>query len=103
MKRLNNSPISRDIRENIKKDPEYAREFYEAISDESLPVQMALIRRVSGISQEDVASRLHVKQTHVSRLERTGSDHLLSTYEKMAKILRSKIVIVPKHFKIVPA
>ena len=103
MKRTNDSPLSKDIRESIKKDPEYAKEFFEAISDEPLPVQIALLRRVSGISQEDVASRLHVKQTHVSRLEKKGSDHLLSTYEKLAKILRSKIIVVPEHYKVVPA
>lgn len=103
MKYKKDSPISRDIRESIKADPEYAQEFFEAISDEPLSIQIALIRRVSGISQEAVASRLHVKQTHVSRLEKNGSNHLLSTYEKMAKILHSKIVIVPEHFKVVPA
>ena len=103
MKRKNESPLSKNIRESIEKDPEYAQAFFERISDEPLPVQITLLRRIYGISQEEMASRLHVKQSLISRLEKKDSDHLISTYQKLAKMLHSKILIVPENFKVVPA
>jgi len=96
------SPLDRHIRESIKKDPEYAEAFFEGLSDEPLHVQITLLRRVYGISQEEVASQLHVKQSQISRLEKKNSDHLLSTYQKLAKIFHSKILVVPDNYKVVP-
>ena len=103
MKRKIDSPFDRDVREKLKDDPEYAQAYFEAISDEPLPIQIALLRRVYGISQEKIAAKLHVKQAHISRLEKKYSDHLLSTYEKVARLLHSKILIVPQNSKVVPA
>ena len=99
---MTDSPFDRDVREKITSDPEYAQAYFEALSEESLPVQIALLRRVYGISQESIATRMHVKQGQISRLEKKDSDHLLSTYAKVAKILHSKILIVPEHYKVIP-
>lgn len=103
MKRTNDSPFDNDVRRKLETDPEYAAAYFEAISDEPLPIQMALLRRAYGISQERIASKLHMKQAQVSRLERKGSDHLLSTYQKVAGLLGSRIMIVHKSVKLVAA
>ena len=103
MKYKNDSPFDKDVRDKLKHYPKYAQAYFEAISDEPLPIQIALLRRAYGISQEDIAAKLHLKQAHISRLEKKGSDHLISTYEKIARLLHSKILIVPEHTKVVPA
>lgn len=103
MKRKNDSPFDKDVQNKLKNDPKYAQAYFEAIADEPLPVQIALLRRAYGISQEAIAAKLHLKQAHISRLEKKDSDHLISTYEKMAKLLHSKIMIVPENAKFVPA
>lgn len=103
MKRMNDSPFDRDVRKKIKNDSGYAQTCFEALSEKTLPLQIALLRRVYGISQEEVSSRLHVKQGQISRLEKKDSDHLLSTYQKVVKMLHSKTLVVPQNYKVVPA
>jgi len=103
MSKRNNSPFDNDVRRKLETDPEYATAYFEAISDEPLSVQIALLRRAYGISQEKIASKLHLKQAQISRLEQKGSDHLLSTYQKVAGLLGSKIMLVPKTAKLAAA
>ncbi|MBI2118606.1 MAG: helix-turn-helix transcriptional regulator [Elusimicrobia bacterium] len=91
------------MQNKIKHDSKYAQAYFEAIADEPLPIQMAILRRAYGISQEEIAAKLRLKQAHISRLEKKDSDHLISTYEKMAKVLHSKLMIVPENARVVPA
>ena len=97
------SPFDRDVQNKLKHDAKYAQAYFEAIAVEPLPIQIALLRRAYGISQEEIATKLHIKQAHISRLEKKDSDHLISTYEKIAKLLHSRIMIVPENAKVVPA
>jgi len=103
MKHKNSSPFDKDVQNKIKQDTKYAEAYFEAIADESLPIQIALLRRAYGISQEKIAAKLRLKQAHISRLEKKDSDHLISTYEKMAKVLHSRIMIVPENARVIPA
>ena len=68
-----------------------------------LPIQLALLRRHYGISQEEMGTDLSMKQSHYSRLEQKNSDHRLSAYHKAAKILRGRLIILPKGAKIIAA
>ena len=79
MKSKNSSPFDSDVQYKIKHDPKYAEAYFKAIADEPLPIQIALLRRAYGVSQEKVAAKLHLKQAHISRLEKKDSDHLMST------------------------
>jgi len=102
MKKTKISPFDRNVAKHLH-DPEFAASYYEEFAKAPVPLQLAILRRLRGVSQEDIAGRLHLKQAQISRLEREGSDHLLSTYEKVARTLHSKVMIVPDHFKVVPA
>lgn len=103
MKKKNDSPFDNDVRKKLESDPQYAAAYFEAIGDEPLPIQLALLRRTYGISQEKIAAKLHLKQAQISRLETKGTDHLLSTYEKVARLLGSRVMFVPKGVKLVAA
>lgn len=87
--------FEKDVRKAIESDPEYASAYFEELLTRPLPVQMALMRKYLGLSQEEVAKRVGLKQTHISRLEKSGSDHLLSLYKKVAEKLGAHLAIVP--------
>lgn len=97
------SPLDREVLKSIKQDPEYAASYFEELARIPLPLQLALLRRLYGVTQEKMAARLHVRQEYVSRLEKPGSDHLLSNYEKAVKSLNGRLAIIPANAKVVPA
>lgn len=91
-----------DVKAAILSDPEYAAEYFAELSTRPLPVQAALLRRLTGMTQEKLARGLGLRQTHVSRLEKEGSDHRLSLYRRVAEQLGARLVMVPKDMVLVP-
>jgi len=87
--------FDKDVRKAIESDPEYAMEYFEELKIRPLPVQLTLLRKFLGLTQEDLAKALGLKQTHISRLEKVDSDHLLSLYRRAAKKLGAHLAIVP--------
>jgi len=95
------SPFDRDVFKRIKADPEYAEAYFEELAKAPLPLQLAILRRLSGVTQEKLAAKLHVKQAYISKLEKAGSDHLFSNYERAARMLHGHLAIIPKGAKVV--
>ena len=85
----------------LRKNPAFAAEFFDAYLKESIPIQVALLRGLAGMSQMELSKKLGVKQTHHSRLEKHNSDHLISAYEKVAKQLNAKLALIPNEARIV--
>ena len=100
MKRTATSPFDQDLVKRLKSDPEYAASYFEELAKVPLPLQLALLRRLRGVTQQKIAAQLHVRQGYISRLEKTKSNHLLSNYEKVARVLHSKIIAVPENAKV---
>ncbi|MBI5243704.1 MAG: helix-turn-helix domain-containing protein [Elusimicrobia bacterium] len=67
-----------------------------------LPVQVALLRRFLGKTQEELARALGLKQTHISRLEKGDSDHLLSLYKRAAGKMGAHLALIPDDMAIIP-
>ena len=97
------SPFERDTWQRVQEDPKFASAFFEDLSERPIAVQFAILRRLRGLSQEKMASRLHRKQNYISKLEKAGADHLLSHYEKAVKLLHGKLAIIPQGAKVVLA
>ena len=97
------SSFDKDTLERIRKDRKFAAVFFEDLSERPMAVQLSVLRRIRGASQESMASKLRRNQNYISKLEKPGSDHLLSNYEKAAKILHGRIAIIPEGSKIMPA
>ena len=95
MKKAAQTGLTGDVRRAIAKDPAYAEEYFAELSRRPLPVQLALLRRLKGLTQAELADEMGLKQTHVSRLEKTGSDHLLSAYLRAAQALGARLAFVP--------
>ena len=97
------SPFDRDVVSRLRKDPEYAEAYFEELAKAPLPLQLAILRRLHGLTQEKMAARLRVKQGYISKLEKAGSNHLLTNYERAARLLHGHLAIIPDGAKIVPA
>ena len=95
------SPLERDTWKRVQEDPEFASAFFEDLSERPIAVQFAILRRLKGLSQEKIASRLHRRQNYISKLERPGMDHLISHYEKAVKFLHGRLAIIPEGVKLV--
>lgn len=101
MKKNAISPFDHDVVKRLKEDPEYAESYFEEMAKAPLPLQLALFRRLKGVTQEKMAAKLHVKQAYISKLEKPGTDHLFSTYEKAARMLNGRLAIIPHGAKVV--
>lgn len=103
MKKNAISPFDRDVEKRLKNDPEYAESYMEELAKAPLPLQLAILRRLRGVTQAKMAAKLHVKQAYISKLEKPGSDHLLSNYAKAARMLNGHLAIIPNDARLVPA
>jgi DNA-binding XRE family transcriptional regulator len=94
--------FNKDIRKAIESDPEYAAEYFEELMTRPLPVQVTLLRRFLGMTQEELARAVGLKQTHISRLEKVDSDHLLSLYKRAGEKMGAHLALVPADMVIIP-
>ncbi len=87
----------RRFRDRLKKDlanPEFRQAFEQEEIFASLAIQIARIREKKGLSQTDLAKRLHTTQQTVSRLEDThNKSYSLNTLVKLAEALHKKLKI----------
>jgi hypothetical protein len=95
------SPFEEDTWKRIQEDSEFASAFFEDLSERPITVQFATLRRLQGLSQEKVASKLHRRQNYISKLEKAGEDHLVSHYQEAVKHLHGRLAIVPERVKFV--
>lgn len=65
-------------------------------------MQFALLRRFLGVTQEELGESMGIRQTHVSRMEKDDSDHLISLYEKAARKLGAHLALVLPDMVLVP-
>ena len=47
--------FDKDVRKAIESDPEYAAEYFDEMMKRPLPVQLALLRKFLGMTQEELA------------------------------------------------
>ena len=85
------------FRDELKKElknPEFRKAFEEEEVFASVAIQIARIREKEGLSQEELAKRLHTTQQTVSRLEKLdNSSCSLKTLIKLAKVFHKKLEI----------
>lgn len=103
MRNKTSSPFDRDVERRLKEDSAYAESYFEELAKAPLPLQLAILRRLRGMTQAKLAADLRVKQAYISKLEKPGSDHLLSNYEKAARLLKGHLAIIPDGARVVLA
>ena len=88
----------KEHKKQLMKDPEFRKE-YEALEPEyKLASDLIRLRLSKGLTQEELARKVHTRQSAIARLESAGSLPSLSTVKRVAEALDADldIVIRPK-------
>ena len=72
-------------------DNEFAEDFDKGYEAFKLSILLKQAREASGMTQEQVAEKLHTKKSAISRIENHAEDIRLSTLEKFAAALGKKL------------
>ncbi len=84
-----------DFKEQALKDPEVREEYEKLKPFYELRRQLIALRKNAGLTQEDLAEKLHTKKSNISRLESVNSKNSprLSTIEEYAHAMGYEVKI----------
>jgi transcriptional regulator with XRE-family HTH domain len=76
------------------KDPDFAARFKKAGEAWDIAMQLAALRKKSGLSQKELARRVGTSQQQISRLESPGYEgHSLSMLRRVAHVLGATVQV----------
>jgi ribosome-binding protein aMBF1 (putative translation factor) len=87
------SDLKRYVQARKKQDKVFAFGFDKDYQDFKIGVVLREAREQAGMTQEELAQKLHTKKTSISRIENHAQDIRLSTLEKVAMALGKRIKI----------
>ena len=82
------------INKRFEGDPEKMKALWDGYEDFKIGVLLKQARKESGLTQEEVASKLKTTKSVISRIENHAEDIKLSTLEKFANAIGLKMRIV---------
>jgi transcriptional regulator with XRE-family HTH domain len=85
--------------EDQMQDPAFVERFEKAGEAWDVALQIAALREKAGLSQKDLARKLHTSQQNISRLESPSYEgHSLSMLRRVADVLGAtvQVTILPK-------
>ena len=88
MKTLKNYIASRK-----KNESEFAKDYDNGYEQFKIGVMLKIARENAGMTQDQLAEKLHTKKSAISRIENHAEDIKLSTLEKFARALGKKLEI----------
>lgn len=81
------SDLKKYVQSRKKRDKVFADHFEEGYAEFKMGVVLRQARRAVGLTQEQLAKKLHTQKTAISRLENHAEGIRLSTLEKIAVAL----------------
>lgn len=87
------SDLQKYISKRQKIDTAFEEGFDEGYQTFKIGVLLKQAREVSGLTQEELAMKLHIKKSVISRIENHAEDIKLSTLEKVASVLGRKLEV----------
>ena len=87
------SDLKKYVKSRKKRDPEFADGYEAGYEDFKIGVILKAARKDAGLTQEQLAKKLHTKKTAISRIENHAEDIRLSTIEKYAEAIGKKLYI----------
>jgi len=81
------SDLQKYIKKRKKKDFTFGRDFDTGYEQFKIGVILKRAREEAGLTQEEIARRLHTKKTAISRIENHAEDIKLSTLLNFARAL----------------
>lgn len=85
------SDVKKYIKKRKARDPKFAQGFDSGYQQFKIGVMLKQAREDAGMTQEELADRLHTKKTAISRIENHAEDIKLSTLEKFAHALGKQL------------
>ncbi len=87
------SDLERYIQKRKERDYEFAKNYESGYQKFKIGIILKLAREEAGLTQEELAKKINVKKSAISRIENHAKDIKLSTLEKIAKGLGKKLKI----------
>ncbi|MGE4397869.1 MAG: helix-turn-helix domain-containing protein [Sulfurimonas sp.] len=87
------SDLKKYIDKRKKNDAEFAKDFESGYEEFKIGEMLKQARVNVGLTQEDVAQRLHTKKSAISRIENHAQDIKLSTLQNFAQILGKELKV----------
>ena len=87
------SDVKKYVKKRKARDSEFAKDFDSGYEQFKIGVMLKQAREEAGITQEELARRLHTKKTAISRIENHAEDIKLSTLEKFARALGKHLTL----------
>ena len=87
------SDLKRYIEKRIQTDQEFADGYDIGYQDFKIGEMLKQARLEAGLTQEEMAEKLHTKKSAVSRIENHAQDIRLSTLQNFASIMGKKLKI----------
>ncbi|MBF0556854.1 MAG: helix-turn-helix transcriptional regulator [Nitrospirae bacterium] len=86
--------LEKHIAERKNTDKKFAAGYDEGYEHFRVGIMLRQAREAAGLTQEELAVRLHTKKTAISRIENHAEDIKLSTLERVASALGKKLEII---------
>ncbi len=74
-------------------DSDFRENYEDGYQSFKIGALLRQAREASGLTQEEIAEKLHTKKSAISRIENHSEDIKLSTLEKFAAVLGRKIEV----------
>ena len=87
------SDLKRYINKRKTKDPEFSKNFDEGYTEFKIGVVIRDLRKKAGLTQTELAEKLHTQKSAISRMENQSEDIRISTLFKIASVLGKHINI----------
>ncbi|MBI5246125.1 MAG: helix-turn-helix transcriptional regulator [Elusimicrobia bacterium] len=80
----------------FEKDPLLKLAYLAELAKEPINTQLAVLRHRLGLTQEEVAKRMSLRQSNVARLERKNENLTSKMVARAAKALGCRVVLIPE-------
>jgi HTH-type transcriptional regulator / antitoxin HipB len=87
------STLKKYIAEREAREPAFAEGYDEGYRNFKIGILLRHEREKAGITQEEIARKLHTKKSAISRIENHAEDIRLSTLEKFVSVIGRKLEI----------
>ena len=85
--------LEKYIEKRKARDPEFADGFEIGYEQFKIGVILRAAREEAGLTQDDLAEKLHTKKSAISRIENHAEDIRLSTLEKFAEAIGKRLTL----------
>ena len=83
--------LEKYIEKRKKSNPDFEKDFESGYNDFKIGVLLKQARLEVGLTQEEIAKKLHTKKSAISRIENHAEDIKLSTLKKFARAVGKEL------------